>query len=327
MSYGLRIIIKHLQDEVKECSTEVKELTTKVCEQEQELSAMQKEVNVVSQELSERKDTLDDITHRLQVVQKQRDCARRQIQKSKKKFDATAEDFVHYEQRLLEENEELHDLISSLKDEIELLSKSEPSLQTKEKERGNMYTPAVRELCYSLLTDQIPPAKVATTIKSVLKCFMPSLDLQTIKLPSEGCASYMRRQELTTVSMVHKAITITEQAQLGKLHLNTDGTTKSQKKLEGVAINEMVISVNEVPDGSADSMIDDISKELQKLREVAHALMQTKSIGLSLYRQHLTVYGAYFVPLPRKGLINSYRIKEKKMRMSLVLCVKKLLRL
>ena len=67
----------------------------------------------------------------------------------------------------------------------------------------------------------------------------------------------MRRQELTTVSMVHKAITITEQARLGKLHLNTDGTTKSQKKLEGVAINEMVISVNEVPDGSADSMIDE----------------------------------------------------------------------
>ena len=145
-----------------------------MCEQEQELSAMRKEVYVVSQELSETKDTLDDITHRLQVVQKQRDYARHQIQKSKK-FDATAEDFVHYEQKLLEENEELHDLISSLKDQIELLSKSEPSLQTREKERGNMYTPAVRELCYSLLTDHIPPAKVVTTIKSVLKCFMPSL--------------------------------------------------------------------------------------------------------------------------------------------------------
>lgn len=37
-------------------------------------------------------------------------------------------------------------------------------------------------------------------------------------------------------------------------------------------MNNMVISVNEVPDGSADSMIDDLSQELQRLRETAHAL-------------------------------------------------------
>ncbi len=34
----------------------------------------------------------------------------------------------------------------------------------------------------------------------------------------------------------------------------------------------IVISVNEVPDGSADSMIADLSQKFQKLREVAHAL-------------------------------------------------------
>ena len=34
----------------------------------------------------------------------------------------------------------------------------------------------------------------------------------------------------------------------------------------------MVLSVNEVPNGSADSMIEDISQELQKLRDTAHAL-------------------------------------------------------
>ena len=101
---------------------------------------------------------------------------------------------------------------------------------------------------------------------------MPSLDLYTIKLPSEGCASYMRRQELTTISMVHKATKITEEAQSGTLHLNSDGTTISQKKLQGVAMNEMIVSVNEVPNGTADSIINDISKELQKLREIAHCL-------------------------------------------------------
>ena len=42
--------------------------------------------------------------------------------------------------------------------------------------------------------------------------------------------------------------------------------------MEGAALNGMVLSVNEVADGSADSMIEDISQELQKLRDTAHAL-------------------------------------------------------
>ena len=52
---------------------------------------------------------------------------------------------------------------------------------------------------------------------------------------------------------------------------NCDGTT-SQKKLQGAAINGTVLSVDEIPDESADSMIADISHELQKLRDIAHAL-------------------------------------------------------
>ena len=99
-----------------------------------------------------------------------------------------------------------------------------------------------------------------------------TLDLNNLQLPSESCASYMRRHELTTVSLVHKATSVLEQANSASLHLNTDGTTKFQRKLEGAAINGMVLSVNEVPDGSADSILNDVSTELQKLREVAHAL-------------------------------------------------------
>ena len=55
---------------------------------------------------------------------------------------------------------------------------------------------------------QLPPAKVATTIKSVLKSFIPSLDVYSLKLPGETCASYMRRQELTTLSLAHKATSL-----------------------------------------------------------------------------------------------------------------------
>ena len=83
ISYGVRVTIQHLRDEVKGCSTEVQELTTKVCEQEEELSAMRKDVEMASQDLSETKRTLDEVTHRLHIVQKQRDCARRRFKKVK----------------------------------------------------------------------------------------------------------------------------------------------------------------------------------------------------------------------------------------------------
>ena len=83
----------------------------------------------------------------------------------------------------------------------------------------------------------------------------------------------MRRQELKTVSMAHKATLITEQAtETGTLHLNSDGTTKSQKKINGVALNGLTFSLNEVADGSADKIVEDMSKELKHLREMAHAL-------------------------------------------------------
>ena len=54
--------------------------------------------------------------------------------------------------------------------------------------------------------------------------------------------------------------------------LNTDGTTKQQKKIGGVGINDVVISVNELPDGTAASAIKDVSRELEKLREIARKL-------------------------------------------------------
>ena len=55
------------------------------------------------------------------------------------------------------------------------------------------------------------------------------------------------------------------------MHLNTDGTTLGQK-LGSIAINKMVISVNQQSDGTAESIVNDVSRELQKLRETACAL-------------------------------------------------------
>ena len=69
--------------------------------------------------------------------------------------------------------------------------------------------------------------------------------------------------------MAHKAYTITESESLS---LNSDGTTKFQKKLGGVAVNGMVLNPDEVPDGSTQSMIEQVSQELEKLCDIAYAL-------------------------------------------------------
>ena len=84
-------------------------------------------------------------------------------------------------------------------------------------------------------------------------------------MPKERCAGYMRTDELKTVCLAHKATVINDQIEEGSLlHLNTDGTTLGQKKLGSIAINKMVISVNQQSDGTAESIVNDVSKELQK---------------------------------------------------------------
>ena len=80
----------------------------------------------------------------------------------------------------------------------------------------------------------------------------------------------MRKEELKTICDAHKATVLSTQAK--QLHLNTDGTTKNQKKIGGLVANNIVLGVNELQDGSAASAIDDISREFEKLRSAASML-------------------------------------------------------
>ena len=210
--------------------------------------------------------------------------AHKQAHKTQQKLEVAIADSVYYEEELLAKNEDLSDIVKCLKSDISTLSTTTVSVVSdvdsvgdstfcfQTKHGGRVYTTAVRELYYTLLAKQLPPAKIATIIKSVLKSFLPSLDVESLQLPGESCASYMRRQELTTLNLAHKATCVLDMAQSGCLNLNCDGTTLSQKKLQGAAISGMILSVNEIPDGCADSMIADISQELKNLREVAHTL-------------------------------------------------------
>ena len=76
------------------------------------------------------------------------------------------------------------------------------------KDGGRVYATAVRKLYYKLLSDQLPPTKFSTIIKSVVKSFLPLLDVDKLKLPGESCVSYVRREELTTVNLAHNAATV-----------------------------------------------------------------------------------------------------------------------
>ena len=96
-------------------------------------------------------------------------------------------DFVHFEEELLAKKHELSELVGTLRKEIAMFSttsavsllgsvdKSDDSItfcfQTKE--GGKIYTHAIRQLYYSVLADQMPPAKIANTIKTILNCFLP----------------------------------------------------------------------------------------------------------------------------------------------------------
>ena len=135
---------------------------------------------------------------------------------------------------------------------------------------SHKYTPEVRKLYYSLIADQVPASKILDIIRSVLKCFNPSMDVDKLKLPKKTCASDMRKAELHIINNAHKAHVICKEGD--GIHLNTDGTTKHQRKLGGVIGNDVVVCINELPDGKAMSIIEDISREFEKIRRMAAML-------------------------------------------------------
>ena len=137
------------------------------------------------------------------------------------------------------------------------------------------YTPEIRMLYYNLFSDQVPVSKINDVIRHVLRCFNLGVNVDDLQLPKRSCATYMRKEELKTICEAHKATVISELASQSKqLHLNTDGTTKHHKKLGGVVVNDFVLGVSELQDGSAASAsaVDDISREFQKLRHAASML-------------------------------------------------------
>ena len=270
--------------------SELKSLHMKVDEQADQmhkltldLNFMKQKLEKTKQDLSSTRHALRDITNELAVSKKQHHYSTQQVLQWKRLYESTKSDYVLMENELEQyanQNAELYSAFSSAERELTTLFDAE-TVKVDEKTMtftfqttvgATKYSPAVRKLYYTLLANQTPPAKIVNIIKAVLKCFLPNLDTAQLILPKEKCAGYMRREELKTISMAHKASIMDTIVEEGMLHMNTDGTTKFQKKLGSTAVNGTVLAVNEIPDGTAESIIRDISKELQKLREIAQDL-------------------------------------------------------
>lgn len=143
-----------------------------------------------------------------------------------------------------------------------------------ETKSGKHYSAAIRKLYYQLLSDLIPPAKIPQIIKAVLRCFLPNADLSQLQLPCERTAGYMRSTELETVCMAHKATHFSEaiQSDVPGFGLNSDGTTLHQRKLGATVVSGICVAVNELPDGCAETIIEDMDSEFTKLRSMAKIL-------------------------------------------------------
>ena len=269
--------INKLQAVVKQKDAEIKHLHKVLYKQEKEMKKLQNTLIAMTDELHLVKQALNEATSEVTSLKKQHATALRQLDKLKRSHDSTVADFMASEttiERLEEEKVELKLVLSEFQEFKKCLERISPSCKraivTKE---GREYAPVIRKLYYNLLSNQIPAARAAEIVKAVLKCFLPDCDVDNIKLPSERCAGYMRKDELTTVSTAHKVSVLFEQINAGQsLHVNSDGTTKQQRKINSAAINGIVISVNEVPDGTAESIINDIDMELEKLRNAARDL-------------------------------------------------------
>jgi hypothetical protein len=283
MSYSIADgALKSLQAEVQGYQEQVDQLASQVNKQQEELGQMKSEVEKTKRELICTKHALKDVTNAQRTVENERNCLQKKVKKVNKLYEDTLADLLEMEDDMFEKNFELLETISSLQKEVLKPQFEIVSVKCEKDENGDLggftfhtkdgkknYSDTVRQLYYTLLADQVPPAKVSSIIKSVLKSFLPTLNTDELELPRERCAGYMRREELKTISMAHKAYTL---AETKSFSLNSDGTTKFQKKLGGVAVNGMVLCLSEVPDGSAQSMIDQVSLELEKLRDIAHAL-------------------------------------------------------
>ena len=270
--------VKVLESDLKQCNEQIQKLT-------EDFAAMKLQLEDTKKELDSTQHTLENAIN--EVKRNNLKMRQKNACKMEEFCEHTIADSLSLDEEIAvikAENVELSKTLSSIQkelstfitDAVSIAVDSDSNFIIETKTGGRQYSTGIRKLYYTLLADQVPPAKIHNIIKSTLKCFFPLVNVKKLALPKERCAGYMRTDELSTISTVHKAIMVHDNIEHDKpLHLNMDGTTLNQKKLGGTAINNMVLSVNVLSDGTAETAIQDVSKELEKLRKIATALNLT----------------------------------------------------
>ena len=260
MNIVAKVQIKSLKECIQQQNDEIKKLRQKVQKEDYAAQKLKESFAITSMKLNAvEKD-----------IQRSQQVSQRKIQKLQKKLDLVIADCDALEgssETLQTENEYLKSVIATMQNELEM---STDIIKTK---CGRYYSSAIRKMYYTLLANQVPASRIRDIVLTVLECFFPDRDVSSIELPKERSAGYMRREELASIGVAQNAHILCEQINNGHpFHLNSDGTTKNQHKINGLAVNGLVLSINEVSDGSAETIVEDIGNELCKLRETARQL-------------------------------------------------------
>ena len=112
-------------------------------------------------------------------LEKHHDISRSKVQKLQGRY-------THLEEENSALQMENFELVSELEDkqhEIECQQKDHDTTSTQlpkflSSKIGNRYSPEIRMLYYSLLENEVPAVKIETVIKSVIKCFHPSVSIE-----------------------------------------------------------------------------------------------------------------------------------------------------
>ncbi len=116
---------------------------------------------------------------------------------------------------------------------------------------------------------RIPLRQIENIVKAVVSHLMPQINIENVRLPKKSCSAYLRSDELAIISRAHKAKKLIGSE---KLHLKSDGTTLDQKKKVTFLLNDVVMGVVDVADGTSKVEVLALKSELEKLNNVAESL-------------------------------------------------------
>ena len=172
-----------------------------------EVIALKKQLNESRKELRSTQSTLKEAINKAHVFKTQHDSAQNKVTYYKGVQNVLLEDLAEIEEEysLSEEMAALE--LESTASKLTECPQEDFTIETK---CGMRYSPAIRKLYYTLLAKAVPTSEITEIVKEVVKSFNPSIHVQKIKLTKKACTSYMRKDELKTVSAAHKATVLRE---------------------------------------------------------------------------------------------------------------------